>query len=78
MVSKIIGFFIVLGCLTVSVLRGIGVMNGDFILPLILLSQMFILGYIINIATLLAKDIVVRYNKGSRQRLSTTNLHTWN
>lgn len=78
MVSKIIGFFVVLGCLTVSVLRGIGVMDGDFIIPLILLSQMFILGYIVNIATLLAKDIIVRYNKGSRQNSQITTMHTWN
>ena len=78
MVSKIIGLLIVIACLTVSILRGTGVMDGDFIIPLILLGQMFILGYIVNITTLLAKDIVLRYNKGNRQPPSTTTLHTWN
>jgi|GEM_PF-3993730 len=78
MVSKLIGALVVIACLIISFLRGIGVMQGDFILPLILLSQMFILGYIVNIATLLAKDIILRYNKSSKQRTSTTTLHTWN
>lgn len=77
MISKIIGFLIVVACLTVSILRGTGVMDGDFIIPLILLSQMFILGYIVNITTLLAKDIVLRYNRGSKPPPTTT-LHTWN
>ena len=77
MVNKIIGFIVILACLTVSILRGIGIMDGDFIIPLILLSQMFILGYVVNIVTLLAKYIVVRYNR-DRNKMSPTTLHTWN
>ena len=60
MLSKLIGLIIVIACITVSVLRGLGIMDGDFIIPLILLSQMFILGYIVNVSILLAKDIVFR------------------
>jgi hypothetical protein len=75
--SKLIGLIIVIACITVSVLRGLGIMDGDFIIPLILLSQMFILGYIVNVSILLAKDIVFRYNR-SNSKNSTTNLHTWN
>lgn len=78
MVSKIIGFLIIVACLTVSILRGAGIMDGDFIIPLILLSQMFILGYIVNITTLLARDIVLRYSRDNRQPPPTTTLHTWN
>lgn len=76
MISKAIGFLVVLACLTISVLRGIGVMDGDFIIPLILLSQMFILGYVVNLTNLLAKDIVLRYTRDSNK--PTTTLHTWN
>lgn len=78
MLSKIIGFSILLACLSVSILRAAGIMDGDFIIPLILLSQLFILGYIVNITQLLAKDILVRYNRNNRVNTSTTTLHTWN
>ena len=78
MLSKIIGLGLLVSCLSVSILRAIGIMDGDFILPLILLSQLFILGYIVNITQLLAKDIVLRYNRNNRVSTSTNTLHTWN
>ena len=78
MVSKIIGVAILIACLAVSILRAAGIMEGDFILPLILLSQLFILGYIVNITQLLAKDIILRYNRRGTGNTGTTTLHTWN
>ena len=78
MVSKIIGAALLLSCIIVSVLRGLGVMDGDFIIPLVLLSQLLILGYIVNIAQLLAKDIILRYNRRDTGNNGTTTLHTWN
>ena len=71
MLSKLIGLIIVIACITVSVLRGLGIMDGDFIIHLILLSQMFILGYIVNVSILLAKDIVFRYNRSNSKKIHT-------
>lgn len=76
MVSKIIGVLLVLFCLIISVLRGIGIMDGDFIIPLILLSQLFILGYVVQMVQMFAKDIIIRYTKNNTP--PTPPLHTWN
>lgn len=76
MVTKIVGMLLVLFCLTISLLRGIGVMGGDFIIPLILLSQLFILGYLVQMVQMFAKDILIRYTKNNTP--PTPPLHTWN
>lgn len=75
MVSKIIGFLLVVFCVTVSVLRGLGVMEGDFIIPLILLSQLFILGYVVQLVQILVQYVLIRYNVKDND---TPILHTWN
>jgi hypothetical protein len=75
-VIKTIGLMVVVFCLTISLLRGIGYMDGDFIIPLILLSQLFILGYLFQILQLVAKDIIIRYTKSSTT--PPPPIHTWN
>lgn len=77
MVSKVLGSLVLVFCLIVAVLRGIGIMQGDFILPLILLSQLLILGYIVNILQLISKDIFLRYTRNNRDN-PTPPMHTWN
>jgi len=77
MVTRIVGLLVLLACLTVSLLRGLGVMEGDFIIPLLLLSQLVILGYMVQLVQMFAKDILIRYTSNST-KTTTTNLHTWN
>lgn len=77
MVTRIVGLLVLFACLTVSLLRGLGVMEGDFIIPLLLLSQLVILGYIVQLVQMFAKDILIRYTSNST-KTKTTNLHTWN
>jgi len=77
MINKIIGISVLAFCLIISLLRGLGIMNGDFILPLILLSQLLILGHVVQIMSLMAKDIVIRYNK-SEGEIPPPLWHTWN
>lgn len=67
---------LVVFCLTISLLRGIGVMDGDFIIPLILLSQLFMLGYLVQMVQMIAKDIVIRYTRNNAP--PPPPLHTWN
>ncbi len=76
MVNKFVGLLVVSFCLIISLLRALGIMDGDFITPLILLSQLLILGYLIQLVELVAKDIVVRYTRNSAP--PPTQLHTWN
>ncbi len=76
MISKFIGLSVLAFCLIISVLRVLGVMDGDFIIPLILLSQLLILGYLVQLVQLVAKDIVIRYTRNSTP--PSTQLHTWN
>lgn len=75
---KLVGALILFLCVLVSVLRGLGVMSGDFIVPLILLSQLFILGYMYNLLQIVSKDIILRYNINMNQKNSGPDLHTWN
>jgi len=77
MINKFIGMAVLFSCLVISILRGLGVMDGDFIIPLILLSQLLILGYVVQLASLIAKDIVVRYNRSSKEDKQPI-WHTWN
>ncbi len=60
---KIVGLMVLAGLLFVSVLRSIGMMEGDFIIPLILLSQLLITGYLYNILQIISRDVLIRYNK---------------
>lgn len=76
MLVKFLGISVLLGCLLVSILRGIGIMDGDFVIPLILLCQIFILGYLVQFLQLVAKDIVVRYT--NKNRPEQPPMHTWN
>lgn len=75
---KLVGALILFLCVLVSVLRGLGVMSGDFIVPLILLSQLFIVGYLYNLLQIVSKDIILRYNINMNQKNSGPDLHTWN
>lgn len=75
---KFLGSFVLISLITVSVLRGIGVMSGDFIVPLMLLVQLIILGYIYNILQLISRDIVIRYNSNMNSKGRAPDLHTWN
>jgi len=77
MISRFLGLILIVLCITISILRGTGVLEGDFIIPLILLSQLFILGYIIQLVQIIARDIVVRYTRNNKGP-ETTTLHTWN
>jgi hypothetical protein len=76
-ISKIIGLVLVVLCIAVSLLRGLGVLDGDFIIPLILLSQLFILGYLVQFVQMVAKDIVIRYTKPSTNN-NIPPMNTWN
>lgn len=76
MINKILAPLILIFCLLVSLLRGLGIMEGDFIIPLILLSQLFILGYLVQFLQMFAKDVVVRYTRQRNDPMPP--LHTWN
>lgn len=77
MINKLVAASILIGCLIISVLRGLGIMPGDFILPLILLSQLMILGYVVNIAAIISKDIILRYTSKSKD-VPPPIWQTWN
>ena len=77
MVSKLIGISLLLSCIIVSILRGTGYLDGDFIIPLLLLGQLLILGYLVQLTQIIAKDIIARYTRPNNNTNITT-LHTWN
>lgn len=77
MVSKLIGVSLLLACIVVSILRGTGYLDGDFIIPLLLLGQLLILGYLVQLTQIIAKDIIARYTRPNNNT-SITTLHTWN
>jgi len=76
-VSKLIGISLLLSCIIVSILRGTGYLDGDFIIPLLLLGQLLILGYLVQLTQIIAKDIIARYTRPNNNTNITT-LHTWN
>lgn len=75
---KLVGALILFLCVLLSVLRGLGIMSGDFIIPLILLSQLFILGYLYNLLQIVSRDVILRYNINMNQKNQGPDLHTWN
>ena len=75
---KLVGALVLFLCVLLSVLRGLGIMSGDFIIPLILLSQLFILGYLYNLLQIVSRDVILRYNINMNQKNSGPDLHTWN
>lgn len=75
---KFIGALVLLGCLTVSILRGVGIMPGDFVIPLILLSQLLIAGYVYNLLQITSRDILIRYNIYMDSQENKPAPHTWN
>lgn len=76
-ILKIVAVTIILLILSISVLRAVGVLDGDPIIPLILLIIMFIAGYLYNMINLLSAYIVIRYNEISAKEKSTENMPQW-
>ncbi len=76
MISKLIGLALLIACIVVSILRGTGYLEGDFIIPLLLLGQLLILGYLVQFVQLVAKDIVMRYT--NKNTPINPPMHTWN
>lgn len=69
MISKIIASLILILCLLISLLRGVGILQGDFILPLLLLSQLIIVGYIYQLLKIVSDDVILRYNRKGKNKI---------
>lgn len=75
---RVIGFLVLVGLLSVSILRGIGYLDGDFIIPLILLSQLVIAGYLYNLLQIISRYVLIRYNDIMNNSEPSPPNHTWN
>jgi hypothetical protein len=51
------------GLITTSILRGIGIFQGDPLIPIMLIVILVISGYLYTLIDLISKDIVMRYNR---------------
>lgn len=78
-VSAIIIFF---GLITTAILRGVGVFQGDPLVPFILIVLLVISGYLYITVDLISRDIVMRYNrdmlKQQQAQQAPTTFFNWN
>lgn len=81
---RVASIIIFIGLITTSILRGIGIFQGDPLIPLMLVVMLIISGYLYNLIDLISKDIVMRYNRDmlkqqqKDQQQPPTTFFSWN
>lgn len=72
-------FVLFFGLVSTAILRGLGIFQGDPLIPLILIILLVISGYLYTMIDLISKDIIMRYNRDMlKKQQPPTNLFNWN
>lgn len=83
-IIKAVALFIFFSLIATAILRGLGIFQGDPLIPFILIVLLVISGYLYTLIDLISKDIIMRYNRDmlkqqqKEQQQPPTTFFSWN